>query len=167
MWAAADLWARWGKRIAFSPGLSIGDRARAVRRGSAQPTVHKFTASARHGVRRPVPSQPLSGRGKPRAVFASRAPDADVADYTSQRTRQDCAFVRFHWPLGVGRPIRASRSTTSARRRCCRAAPASIHADRDPMIAQHLGELRAGELRPRFREGRLWFGWSIVLPRRR
>src|SRR6185312_8603894 len=35
-------------------------------------------------------------------------------------------------------------------------APASIHADRDPMIRQHLGELIAGELRaPRFREGRL------------
>jgi hypothetical protein len=33
-------------------GLSIGDRAGAVRRGSAQPTVHKFTAPARHGVRR-------------------------------------------------------------------------------------------------------------------
>src|SRR5256714_68305 len=112
------------------------------------------------------------------------------------------------------------------------AAPASIHADLDPVIAQHCGELVAGELRtligiedaglaepgeglaqrldtepcgqrvrqppgqyppgcpvdnrdqvqkpllhryiryvsgphPRFREGRLWFGWSIVLPRRR
>src|SRR5260370_35952451 len=36
------------------------------------------------------------------------------------------------------------------------AAPASVHADRDPMIHQHLGELIAGELRaPRFREGRL------------
>src|SRR6202045_2852044 len=66
------------------------------------------------------PPTPLSiGRGKPRPVFASRAPDADVSDYTSQRTRQGCAFVRFHWPLGVGRPIRASQSTTSARRRCC------------------------------------------------
>src|ERR1700739_761534 len=28
------------------------------------------------------------------------------------------------------------------------AAPASIHADRDPVIPQHLGELLAGELRP-------------------
>src|ERR1700739_5104446 len=28
------------------------------------------------------------------------------------------------------------------------AAPASVHADLDPMIPQHLGELRAGELRP-------------------
>jgi hypothetical protein len=39
------------------------------------------------------------------------------------------------------------------------AAPASIlsiHANFDPMILQHLGELVAGELRaPRFREGRL------------
>jgi hypothetical protein len=36
------------------------------------------------------------------------------------------------------------------------AAPASIHADLDPVIPQHLGELVAGELRaPRFREGRL------------
>src|ERR1700720_3408464 len=47
------------------------------------------------------------------------------------------------------------------------AAPASVHADRDPMIPQHLSKLITGELRPRFREGRLWFGWSIVLPRRR
>src|SRR5256714_15422745 len=36
------------------------------------------------------------------------------------------------------------------------AAPAPVHADLDPMIPQHLGELVAGELRPpRFREGRL------------
>src|SRR5437868_3717302 len=28
------------------------------------------------------------------------------------------------------------------------AAPASVHADLDPMIPQHLGELVAGELRP-------------------
>src|SRR5437588_7490281 len=68
------------------PGLSIGDRAGAVRRGSAQPTVHKFTAPARHGVRRPVPLPLSIGRGKPRPVFASRAPDADAVDYTSQRT---------------------------------------------------------------------------------
>ena len=40
------------------PGVSIGDRAGAVRRGSAQPTVHKFTAPPCHGVRRPVPSLP-------------------------------------------------------------------------------------------------------------
>jgi len=36
------------------------------------------------------------------------------------------------------------------------AAPASIHADLDPVIPQHLGKLVAGELRARrFREGRL------------
>ena len=36
------------------------------------------------------------------------------------------------------------------------AAPASVHADLDRVIPQHLGELLAGELRaPRFREGRL------------
>src|SRR6201984_418498 len=96
-----------------------GGGAGAFGRGSPQPTVHKFTAPPCHGVRRPVPSPLPIGRGKPRPVFASRAPDADVADYTSQRTRQGCAFVRFHWPLGVGRPIRASQSPTSARRRCC------------------------------------------------
>jgi hypothetical protein len=112
------------------------------------------------------------------------------------------------------------------------AAPASVHADLDPAIPQHIGELVTGELRaligiedvglaepgeglaqrldaeprrervrqppgqhssgrpvddrdqvqkslphryvgyvsgphPRCREGRLWFAWSIVLPRRR
>ena len=89
------------------PRLSIGDRAGAVRRGSAQPTSTNSRHPPCHGVRRPVPSPRSIGRGKPRPVFASRAPDADVADYTSQRTRQGCAFVRFHRPLGAGRPIRA------------------------------------------------------------
>src|ERR1700732_3720188 len=36
-----------------------------------------------HGVRRPVPSLPPIGRGKPHPVFASRAPDAAAADYTT------------------------------------------------------------------------------------
>src|ERR1700752_293311 len=66
------------------PRLVQGDRACAVRRGSGQPAVHKITAPPCHGVRRPVPSPLSIGRGKPRPVFASRAPDADVADYTSQ-----------------------------------------------------------------------------------
>src|SRR5207248_6776622 len=86
-----------GETHSVFPGLSIGDRAGAVRRGSAQPTVHKFTAPPRHGVRRPVPSPPSIGRGKPRPVFASRAPDADAADYTSRKTRQGCASVRCRW----------------------------------------------------------------------
>jgi hypothetical protein len=104
---------KMGETHGVFPGLSIGDRACAVRRGSAQPTVHKFTAPLQHGVKRPVPSPPSIGRGKPRPAFASRAPDADAADYTSRRTRQDCASVRCRWPLGAGRPIRVSRSTTS------------------------------------------------------
>src|SRR5215471_14169247 len=72
-----------GETRCVFPGLSIGDRARAVRRGSAQPTVHKFIAPARHRVRRPVPSLSLIGRGKPRSVCASRVPDVDGADYTT------------------------------------------------------------------------------------
>src|SRR5947209_18703060 len=83
-----------GETHGVFPGLSIGDRACAVRRGSAQPTVHKFTAPSRHGVRLPALSPPLIGRGKPHPVFASRAPDAAAADYTSRRTRQGCASVR-------------------------------------------------------------------------
>jgi hypothetical protein len=59
-----------GNALRF-PHLVHGDRAGTVRRGSAQPTVHKFTAPARHGVRRPVPSLSLIGRGKPRSVCAS------------------------------------------------------------------------------------------------
>ena len=35
---------KMGETHGVFPGLSIGDRACAVRRGSAQPTVHKFTA---------------------------------------------------------------------------------------------------------------------------
>src|SRR5262244_2968663 len=72
-----------GETRCVFPGLPIGDRARAVRRGSAQPTVHKFIAPARHRVRRPVPSLSLIGRGKPRSVCASRAPDVGGADYTT------------------------------------------------------------------------------------
>jgi hypothetical protein len=114
------------------PGLSIGDRACAVRRGSAQPTVHKFTAPARHGVTRPLPSQPAIGQDKPRPVFASRAPDADAADYTSRRTRQGCASVRCRWLPGAGRPrvlspesaAIATRALNSALR-CFRFTPTS------------------------------------------
>src|SRR5260370_26245063 len=73
-----------GETHGVFPGLSIGDRAGVVRRGSAQPTVHKFTAPPWHGVRRPVPS-PSIGRGKPRPGFATRAPHADPANYTSLR----------------------------------------------------------------------------------
>src|SRR6201995_2155560 len=54
-----------GETQGVFPGLSIGDRAGADRRGSSQPTVHKFTAPYCHGVRRPVPSPPPIGRGKP------------------------------------------------------------------------------------------------------
>src|SRR6478736_4543726 len=89
-----------GETHGVFPGLSIGDRAGAVRRGSAQPTVHKFMAPPRHGLRRPVRSQPSIGRGTPRPVFATRAPDADAAEYTSRRTRQGCASVRYRSPLG-------------------------------------------------------------------
>ena len=74
-----------GETHCVFPGLSIGDRAGAVRRGSAQPTVHKFIAPPRHRVRRPVPSPPPIGQGTPHPVFASRAPDADAADYTKRR----------------------------------------------------------------------------------
>jgi transposase InsO family protein len=35
----------------------------------------------------------------------------------------------------------------SARRRCCRGNARALHADRDPVIPQRLGELTAGELR--------------------
>jgi hypothetical protein len=63
----------------------LANRACAVRRGSAQPTVHKFTAPPRHGVKPPVPSPPSIGPGTPRPVFASRVPDADAADCTSRR----------------------------------------------------------------------------------
>ena len=60
-----------GETHGVFPGLSIGDRAGAVRRGSAQPTVHKFMAPPRHGLRRLVPAQASTGRGTPRPGFAS------------------------------------------------------------------------------------------------
>ena len=97
-----------GETHCVFPGLSMGDRARAVRQGSAQPTVHKITALARHGVRRPVPSQPLVGRGKPRSVFASRAPDADAADYTRRRDNAhkiEQLEVLYPWHPWFGRVV--------------------------------------------------------------
>ena len=63
------------------------------------------------------------------------APDADAADYT--RTAK-AGFCRSRWPLGVGRPIRASQSTTALDEDVVMAAPASVHADRDPMIVSIL-----------------------------
>jgi hypothetical protein len=49
---------KMGETRSVFPGLSIGDRACAVRRGSADRRSRlstKFTAPPRHGVRRPVP----------------------------------------------------------------------------------------------------------------
>ena len=97
-----------GETHGVFPGLSIGDRACAVRRGSAQPTVHKFTAPARHGVRRPAPSPPLIGRGKPRSACASRAPDAAAADYTRRRDNAhkiEELEVLYQWHPWFGRVV--------------------------------------------------------------
>ena len=80
-------------------------------------------------------------------MFASRAPDADAADYTSRRIRQGCASVRCvgRWaqidPFVLHGPPQALDEDVVV------AAPASIHADLDPVIPQHLGKLVAGELR--------------------
>jgi len=90
------------------PGFVHRDRACAVRRGSAQPTVHKFTAPAWHGVRRPGPSPRLIGRGKPRSVFASRAPDAAAADYTRRRDNAhkiEELEVLYQWHPWFGRVV--------------------------------------------------------------
>jgi hypothetical protein len=137
-----------GETLCVFPGLSIGDRACAVRRGSAQPTVHKFTAPPSHDVRRPVSSPPSIGRIKPRPVFASerlmRTPQiipieelakaALLFDTVGGRAQVD-PFVLHGPPQALDKDVVV-------------AAPASIHADLDPMVPQHLGKLVAGELRP-------------------
>jgi hypothetical protein len=97
-----------GETQGVFPGLSIGDRAGAVRRGSAQPTVHKFTAPPRHGIRRPVLTPASIGQGTPRPVFASRAPDADAADYTRRRDNAhkiEELEVLYQWHPWVGRVV--------------------------------------------------------------
>ena len=97
-----------GETHGVFPGLSTGDRAGAVRRGSAQPTVHKFTVPPRHGVRRPVRWSPSIGRGKPRPGFASRAPDADGADYTRRRDNAhkiEELEVLYQWHPWFGRVV--------------------------------------------------------------
>ena len=109
-----------GETQGVFPSLSIGDRACAVRRASAQPTVHKFTASLRHRVTLPLPWLAQACRSRPRPVFATRVPDADGAGCTSRRSRQGCAAARSRCSPDAGRPIRASPSTKAARRRCCR-----------------------------------------------
>jgi hypothetical protein len=116
-------------------------------RGSAQPTVHKFTASARDGVRRPVPSLSSIGRGKPRSACASRGPDADVADYTSRRTRQGCASFDAIGGCAQVDPFVLRGPPQALDKDVVVAAPASVHADLDPVIPQHFGKLVAGELR--------------------
>src|SRR6267143_2804245 len=76
-----------GETQSVFPGLSMGDRACAVRRGSAQPTVHKFTALPCHRVTRPVRRLARAGRNSPLPGFATRAPYADSADDTIRRLR--------------------------------------------------------------------------------
>ena len=88
------------------PRLVHRDRACAVRRASAQPTVHKFTASMRHRVTPPPPRLAQACRSRPRPVFATRVPDADGADCTSRRIRRGCAAARSHCSPDAGRPIR-------------------------------------------------------------
>src|SRR5205823_10911200 len=68
-------------------------------------------------------------------------------DYTSRRTRQGCASVRCRWPRGAGRPFVLHGPPQALDEDVVVAAPASIHADLDPVIPQHLGKLVAGELR--------------------
>src|ERR1700730_1785061 len=66
---------------------------------------------------------------------------------TSRRTRRGCVSGLCRWLLGAGRPIRAHRPPQALDEDVVVAAFASIHADLDPMIPQHLGELITGELR--------------------
>ena len=79
-----------GETQGVFPGLSIGDRACAVRRASAQPIVHKFTGLLRHCVTLPLPQPARSCRNTPRPASASRAPDGDAVGY---RRRQQNAHV--------------------------------------------------------------------------
>ena len=113
-----------GKRVAFSPASLIGDRAGAVKRGSAQPTVHLFIAPAWHGVRRPVPT-PLIGRGKP--VRCSPAERLMRTPQIISVKELGKAALLFY---SIGRWTKLDpfvfTSTTSARRRCCRGS-ARVH----------------------------------------
>ena len=116
------------------------------RRGSAQPTVHKFTAPARHGVTRLLPSQRAIGRDKPRPVFASRAPDADAIIPVEELGKAAPLFDAVGCRARVD-PFMLHGPPQALDEDVVVAAPASIYADLDPVIAQDLGELVAGELR--------------------
>jgi hypothetical protein len=100
-----------------------------------------------------VPSPPSIGRGKPRPGFAIRAPYANAADYTNRKIIpvEELAKAAFLVDA-VGcwvqvDPFVLHRSPQALDEDVVVAALASIHADLDPMIPQHLGELITGELR--------------------
>ncbi len=55
-----------------------------------------------------MPSPPSIGRGKPHPVFASRAPDADAADYTKRRAnahKTEELEVLYPWHPWFGRVV--------------------------------------------------------------
>ena len=103
MWAAPTFGQGGGNAWRFPRLVHRGPRWR----GSGGDRRSRLSTNSRHllgvALRRPVPAQASTGRGTPLPGFASRAPDADAADYTSRRTRQGCASIRYRWPLGAGR----------------------------------------------------------------
>src|SRR5436309_7685982 len=136
-----------GETHCVFPGLSIGDRACAVRRGSAQPTVHKFIALlgmasggqcgrshslAEVSLVRRAPAERLMW--PPQIIPVEKLGQAALLFDAVGRWPQVDPFVLHGPPQALDKDVVV-------------AAPASIHADLDPVIPQHLGELVAGELR--------------------
>jgi hypothetical protein len=89
-------------------------------------------------------------------VFASRAPDADAADVPVKELAKAALLFDAVGCWAQVDPFVLHSPPQALDEDIVMAAPASVHADRDLVIPQYLGELLAGELRaPRFREGRL------------
>ena len=139
---------KMGETQGVFPGLSIGDRAGAVRRASAQPTVHKFAASLRHRITQPLPSSASPCRNTFHPVFASPETDAGEPVVPVEERGETALLLE-----SIGRrsqidPLVLHRPPQALNEDVVVATTAPIHADLDAMIQQHPGERFTGELRP-------------------
>src|SRR6266704_1991699 len=147
LWAAADLWARWGKRGAFSPACPQGTalaRSGGNRRSRLSTNSQRLLAMVSRGlcrgcrdlaeiglVRRLPPERLM--RTSPIIPVEEFGEAALLFDTVGRRTQID-PFVLHGPPQALDEDVIV-------------ATPAPVHADLDPVIPQRLRELVAGELR--------------------
>ena len=147
MWTAADLWARWGKRRAFSPACpwetalarSGGYRRSRLSTNSQRPSAiglrrlcNGRCGSVEVGFVRCLPPE--------RLVRAASVVPVEEFDQAALLLKPIGCRVQVN-PLVLHRPPQPLDEDVIM------ATTASVHADLDPMIQQHPGEFLARELR--------------------